>query len=97
MVEAALSADRSDNLSVSRTVPGTWTTVQFVSGKSREGSSLEQMHLMRTHTLFQNPRELRRGVGSVAWETGTAKDFYQLPSGASGSFPSSLNQGGARL
>lgn len=58
---------------------------------------MEQIHLIRMNTLFQNPWELRRGVGSVAWKMPIAKDFYQLPSGTSGSFTSSLNQAGARL
>lgn len=73
------------------------TIVQPISKKSREEPGLKQIHLIRMHILFQNPRRLRKGVGSVAWEMPMASDFYQLPSGAGVSFIPSLNQGVARL
>lgn len=102
-MKAEFSVDRNDLSGSPRSwlikdksqAPG--TIVQPISKTSREEPDLKQIHLIRMHTLFQNPRELRRRVGSVAWEIPIASDFYQLPSEAGGSFTPSLNQGVARL
>lgn len=84
VVKAEFSVDRNglsvnpSALFIKDTSEAPETIVQYVSVKSREGFDLKQIHLIRIHTLFQNPRELGWGVGS-GLSLGNPKSQRLLP------------------
>ena len=57
---------------------------------------MKQIHLKRIHTLFQNSRALRWGVGSGTLPLGNPQSQYHLPSGVWGPFTPATKLIGAR-
>lgn len=65
--------------------------------KVKSGIWLETNMFEKNAHFTPKSQGTEEGSGEQAWEVPLASDFYQLPSRASGSCTSSLNQGVARL